>query len=127
MRESLRDKEQRTFSRPGISPRPVGLPSLSSTPFTSGDGGSAFRAAVGRGAAVVAAPNTEALAQTPTSPESRPEACSWEQPKDRDEEPVRSPEHTSSPSCTGVRAVMMPSTADFGGAPGTEKRSGSPL
>jgi hypothetical protein len=31
MWESLRDKDERTFSRPGISPRPVGLPSSSFT------------------------------------------------------------------------------------------------
>jgi hypothetical protein len=113
MRESLRDKDLRTSSRPGISPRPVGLRSWSSTPLPSGGReGSAFWAAVGRGAEVVVAPNTEALAQTPTSPESRPEACSWEQPKDRNEEPVRSPEHTNSPICTGVRAVMVRAVMD---------------
>jgi hypothetical protein len=33
MWELLRDRDEGTFSRPGISPRPVGLPSSSSTPF----------------------------------------------------------------------------------------------
>src|SRR4051794_3485090 len=55
-------RDERTFSRPGISPRPIGLPP---SPFAGGANVStAFRTYVGAGAEIVSAGDAAALSQS---------------------------------------------------------------